>query len=49
MDSDDREEKHADFGRVLLALAVLALLSQLDSSHAAPAAAVAQNPAEAAR
>jgi hypothetical protein len=43
MDSRNREENRADVGRVLLALIVLALLSQLDSAGAAPAAVAAQN------
>jgi hypothetical protein len=37
MDSRNREENRADLGRVLLALAVLALLSLLDNSRAPPA------------
>jgi len=49
MDSRDREENQADFGRVLLALVVLALLSQLDGSRSAPVAVAAQNTAEAPR
>ncbi len=48
MDSRDREENQADFGRVLLALVVLALLSQLDNSRAPPTT-VAQATAEAPR
>ena len=48
MDSRNREENRADLGRVLLALAVLALLSLLDNSRARPAT-VAQTTAEAPR
>jgi hypothetical protein len=43
MDSRNRDENRADLGRVLLALIVLALLSQLDNSGAAPVALAAQN------
>jgi hypothetical protein len=49
MDSRNRDENRADFGRVLLALIVLALLSQLDSSGAAPAAVAAHNASGTAR
>jgi len=46
MDSRNREENRADLGRVLLALAVLALLSLLDNSRAPPVT-VAQTTTEA--
>jgi hypothetical protein len=49
MDSSNRDENRADLGRVLLALVVLALLSQLDGARAAPAVIAAQNSAEASR
>ena len=48
MDSRNREENRADLGRVLLALAVLALLSLLDHPRAPPAT-VAQTTAAAPR
>jgi len=48
MASRNRDENRADLGRVLLALAVLALLSSLDRSYT-PAATVAQSTTEAPR
>jgi len=48
MESRNREENRADLGRVLLALAVLALLSSLDNSRAPPAT-VAQATTETSR
>jgi hypothetical protein len=48
MESRNREENRADLGRVLLALAVLALLASLDQSQT-PAAAVARVAAESPR